>query len=51
MAKIIMREMNGAGYNPSFIHGGVSAEDRMEEVNTFNDNEASKVIVMTEAGA
>lgn len=38
-------------FNPLFIYGGVSEEDRFKRVTEFNADPARKVIIMTEAGA
>lgn len=49
MALILMRELEE--YNPLLIAGGVSDEDRAKNIDSFNNDDVHRIMIMTSAGS
>jgi superfamily II DNA or RNA helicase len=49
MGEILKRELERAGYNPGFLHGGLNAEKRQEVIERFQHG-LDRVLISTDAG-
>ena len=49
MGNILVRELSKAGYQPSFLHGGLKAQERARLVERFQQG-ADRVFISTDAG-